>query len=48
MAEAVLSTQGHGAAKLYWHKALDIFAQLGVPEAAIVELRLHGLDTSVS
>jgi len=48
MAESVLSTQGHGAAKLYWRKALDIFAQLGVPEAAIVELRLHGLDTSVS
>lgn len=48
MAEAVLSTQGFGAAKIHWRKALDIFAQLGVPEAAIVELRLHGLDTSVS
>jgi len=48
MAEAVLSTQGFGSAKIYWRKALDIFAQLGVPEAAIVELRLHGLDTSAS
>lgn len=48
IAEAVLSTQGQAAAKIYWRKALDIFTQLGVPEAAIVELRLHGVDTSVS
>lgn len=48
MAEAVHSIQGFGAAKIYWRKALDIFMQIGVPEAAMVELRLHGLDTSVS
>lgn len=48
IAEAVHSLQGFGAAKIYWRKALDIFVQLGVPEAAIVELRLHGLDASAS
>jgi DNA-binding SARP family transcriptional activator/Tfp pilus assembly protein PilF len=46
MAEAVLNTRGFEAARIYWREALDIFEQLGVPEAATVELRLHGLNTS--
>jgi tetratricopeptide (TPR) repeat protein len=48
MAETVLRTRGHEAARIYWREALDIFGQLGVPEAATVELRLHGLSTSAS
>lgn len=46
MAEILLHTQGAGAAKIYWRKALVIFQQLGVREAVLVELRLHGADTS--
>jgi hypothetical protein len=34
------------AAKIYWREAHDIFHQLGVPEAAMVELRLYGPDSS--
>jgi DNA-binding SARP family transcriptional activator/tetratricopeptide (TPR) repeat protein len=48
MAEILLHTQEAGAAKIYWRKALVIFQQLGVQEAALVELRLHGADTSAS
>lgn len=36
------------AARIHWRKALDIFEQLGVPEAAFVELRLRGLGASAS
>jgi DNA-binding SARP family transcriptional activator/tetratricopeptide (TPR) repeat protein len=42
MAETVFITQGSAAAKIYWREAHDIFRQLGVPEAEIVELRLYG------
>jgi hypothetical protein len=28
--------------------AYDIFTQIGVPEAATIELRLHALDASAS
>jgi tetratricopeptide (TPR) repeat protein len=48
IAEIVLQTRGIEAARIYWREAHDIFAQLGVPEAAIVEIRLQALDTSVS
>lgn len=48
MAETLRITRGVGAAKIYWRQALDIFSQLGVQEAAIVELRLHGLGASAS
>jgi hypothetical protein len=48
MAETVLVTQGLGAAKIYWRQAHDIFARLGVQEAAIVELRLHAAGATAS
>jgi DNA-binding SARP family transcriptional activator/tetratricopeptide (TPR) repeat protein len=48
MAETVLITQGSRAAKIYWRQALEFFVQLGVPEAKIVELRLHGPDSTAS
>jgi hypothetical protein len=48
MAETLLVTQGHGAAKIYWRQAHDIFSQLGVQDAAIIELRLHGLGATAS
>jgi hypothetical protein len=46
MAETLWITQGPAAAKIYWREAYDIFWHLGVPEAAIVELRLYGSDGS--
>jgi DNA-binding SARP family transcriptional activator/tetratricopeptide (TPR) repeat protein len=48
MAETLLVTQGVRAAKIYWRQAHDIFSQLGVQEATIVELRLHGLGATAS
>jgi DNA-binding SARP family transcriptional activator/tetratricopeptide (TPR) repeat protein len=48
MAETLFITQGLAAAKIYWRQALDIFSQLGVQEATIVELRLHGLGATAS
>ena len=48
MAETLLITQGPAAAKIYWREAHDIFRQLGVPEAAIVELRLYGQGATAS
>lgn len=48
MAETLLFTQGTAAAKIYWREAHDIFGQLGVPEAAMVELRLYGPDATAS
>lgn len=48
MAETVLITQGLAAAKIYWREAHDIFGQLGVPEAAMVELRLYGPGATAS
>jgi DNA-binding SARP family transcriptional activator/tetratricopeptide (TPR) repeat protein len=48
IAETVLRTRGVAAARIYWREAHDIFAQLGVPEAATVEIRLHAIDTTAS
>jgi tetratricopeptide (TPR) repeat protein len=48
IAEITLRTRGVDAARIYWREAYDIFAQLGVAEAATVELRLHTLDASAS
>jgi DNA-binding SARP family transcriptional activator/tetratricopeptide (TPR) repeat protein len=48
MAETLFITQGLGAAKIYWRQAHDIFSQLGVQDAAIIELRLHGLGATAS
>jgi len=45
-AEILLRTHGLDAARIRWREALDIYSQLGVPEAALVELRLHGISTS--
>jgi hypothetical protein len=36
------------AARIYWREAQDIFAQIGVPEAATVAVRLHALGESAS
>lgn len=48
LAETMLVTEGPGAAKLYWRQALDIFTQLGVHEAAVVELRLDSAGGTMS
>jgi DNA-binding SARP family transcriptional activator/tetratricopeptide (TPR) repeat protein len=48
MAEIALRTRGREAARIYWREAHDIFAQLGVAEAATVEIRLNAPDASVS
>jgi tetratricopeptide (TPR) repeat protein/DNA-binding SARP family transcriptional activator len=48
MAETLLITRGTASAKIYWREARDIFGLLGVPEAAIVELRLYGSDANAS
>ncbi len=48
IAEIALHTRGQEAARIYWREALDIFAQIGVPEAAAVEIRLHSLDVPAS
>ena len=48
LAETLHITQGATAAKIYWREALDIFRQLGVPQAALVELRLYGTGASAS
>lgn len=48
LAETLLITQGVGPAKIYWRQAYDIFAQLGVREAATVELRLHRFSSATA
>jgi DNA-binding SARP family transcriptional activator/tetratricopeptide (TPR) repeat protein len=48
IAEITLRTRGPEAARICWREAYDIFAQLGVPEAAIMEIRLQTLDATVS
>jgi DNA-binding SARP family transcriptional activator/tetratricopeptide (TPR) repeat protein len=48
IAEIVLHTRGTDAARIYWREAHDIFAQIGVPEAATVDVRLHALGESAS
>jgi tetratricopeptide (TPR) repeat protein len=48
IAKIVLHTRGPEAARIYWREAYDIFAQLGMPEAATVEIRLQALDAPAS
>jgi DNA-binding SARP family transcriptional activator/tetratricopeptide (TPR) repeat protein len=48
IADILLHTRGKEAARIYWREAYDIFAQIGVPEAAAVEIRLHSLDVPAS
>lgn len=48
IAEIVLHTRGPDAARIYWREAQDIFAQIGVPEAGAVAVRLHALGESAS
>lgn len=48
VAETLLITEGRGVAKIYWREAHDIFTQLGVREAGLVELRLYGPGATAS
>jgi DNA-binding SARP family transcriptional activator len=48
IAEIVLHSRGADTARIYWHEAYDIFAQIGVPEADAVAARLRTLDASAS
>lgn len=48
MGEIALRNRGREAARIYWREAHDIFAQLGVAEAATLEIRLNALDVSAS
>jgi DNA-binding SARP family transcriptional activator/tetratricopeptide (TPR) repeat protein len=48
IAETVLHTRGPQTARIYWREAQDIYAQLGVPEAKFIEIRLSTLDSSAS
>ena len=48
IAETVLHTRGVDAARIYWREAYDIFTQIGVPEAAAVDIRLQALGGSAS
>jgi DNA-binding SARP family transcriptional activator/tetratricopeptide (TPR) repeat protein len=44
----VMHTRGTQTARIYWREAHDIFAQLGVPEAKTVAIRLQTLDPPAS
>jgi DNA-binding SARP family transcriptional activator/tetratricopeptide (TPR) repeat protein len=46
IAETFFHTKGSEAARIYWREAYDMFAHIGVPEAATVEIRLNALDES--
>jgi DNA-binding SARP family transcriptional activator len=48
IADIVLHTRGADAARIYWREAYDIFAQIGAPEAATLEIRLHAPDLPAS
>ncbi len=48
MGEIAFRNRGRDAARIYWREAHDIFSQLGVAEAATVEVRLNALDVSAS
>ncbi len=48
MGEIAFRNRGREAARIYWREAHDIFSQLGVAEAATVEVRLNALDVSAS
>jgi hypothetical protein len=45
MGETMLRTGRLDTARIYWRQALDIFQQLGVPEAQTVAIRL---DTGIA
>ena len=44
IAETTLSTQGPATARIVFRQALDIFEQLGVPEAEAVRIRIETMD----
>lgn len=48
IAEATLHINGVEAAKIRWRQALDLFHELGVPEAQSLEIRLHAFDNAAS
>jgi len=48
IAETTLSTQGAAAARIVFRQALDIFEQLGVPEAEAVRIRIEAVDPAVA
>jgi DNA-binding SARP family transcriptional activator/tetratricopeptide (TPR) repeat protein len=48
IAEIMLHTRGLETARIYWREAHNIFAQIGVSEAATIELRLHTLGAPAS
>ena len=47
IAESTLSTQRPAAARIVFRQALDIFEQLGVPEAASARIRMETMDPAV-
>ncbi len=44
IAETTLSTQRPDAARIVFRQALDIFEQLGVPEAESARIRIEAMD----
>src|SRR5579875_3755143 len=44
IAEATLTTQGFGAARIALRQALDIYERLGLPEAESVRIRMETID----
>ncbi len=48
IAETTLSTQGPAAARIVFRQALDIFEQLGVPEAESVRIRIDTVDPALT
>jgi hypothetical protein len=48
IAESTLSTQSPAAARIVFRQALDIFEQLGVPEAETVRIRIEAIDPALS
>jgi len=48
IAESEFRTRGFYAARIHWQLALEIFAELGVPEQRSVQRRLDGLADSAS
>ncbi len=47
IAESTLSTQGPAAARFMFRQALDVFEQLGAPEAEALRIRIEAIDPSV-
>ncbi|MFD0857328.1 tetratricopeptide repeat protein [Actinomadura adrarensis] len=44
MGATVLHLHGEKAARIHWRQALEIFEEIGVPEAECVAIRLHPID----